>query len=669
MPQSDSLFTGDVSDASDSSSESAKEDVPHSDSLLHGLTCQPQPVRPISAHPLAAAHADSSSSYGGIMAPPPPSVVVDEDDLLPDDDKVYVVSGDGVCASLRWSQWRLLSTPSACGYIYMYIYTLLTSFLPSFLLIKVSMTQASKRVRSKAVEIDLKFLCPRDGCGNRYGSNKSLKLHIRLKHARENQEPPASKVVVVPDLEAQTSSVVQTFNPFVNYQHRRSASAHALSLCGVEEHKSLLWCPCVLHTTRYKYARGVLPASPQTEPLVNQGAIDLTAEMEGVRKAHHPVLALVQWVQTRVLAGVKGKKERYVHWTFESDARKIISDGHVLAQSSPLTQVGSDQSLRDSEMAFMCGARSLVSLTTGFVTTTKHWLKRAASVGAPGDVWDHGRICAFVQVGDTFPPRKSLRHGTHYSKQNVGIETMQCWVLGDFSYSEDFMDARDDAGYFLFRGSRLTTWAQVIEHQEVKRHKESLFKAYNSMKFAEDACNSLMLARTSSDMSAHAIVAPHPACFTMPRSLWKKDEPLTFTAARLLLKAMSLFKQIEQDIRDEVVVRDGSCVLDALYPLCAHTKTWNLLPADKEDDGMHAEDDGLHADSDCMQGDDNGNVNTPQGIVIVTNPVVVFSPSSRSSLLHACLSLLNSVSSLVMFYIRRARQRRTSYKLPRQTGT
>ena len=71
------------------------------------------------------------------MAPPPPSVVVDEDDLLPDDDKVYVVSGDGVCASLRWSQWRLLSTPSARGHVHMYIYTLLTSFLPSFLLIKV----------------------------------------------------------------------------------------------------------------------------------------------------------------------------------------------------------------------------------------------------------------------------------------------------------------------------------------------------------------------------------------------------------------------------------------------------------------------------------------------------------------------------------------------------
>ena len=88
-----------------------------------------------------------------------------------------------------------------------------------------------------------------------------------------------------------------------------------------------------------------------------------------------------------------------------------------------------------------------------------------------------------------------------------------------------------------------------------------------------------------------------------------------------------------------------------------------------EDNVMQAEDDGMHAESDCMQGDDNDNVNTPQGIVIVTNPVVVFSPSSRSSLLHACLSLLNSVSSLVMFYIRRARQRRTSYKLPRQTGT
>ena len=49
-------------------------------------------------------------------------------------------------------------------------------------------SEASKRVRRKASEIDRKFLCPRPGCGKRYGSDDSLNLHIRLKHKHEN--PP-----------------------------------------------------------------------------------------------------------------------------------------------------------------------------------------------------------------------------------------------------------------------------------------------------------------------------------------------------------------------------------------------------------------------------------------------------------------------------------------------
>jgi hypothetical protein len=58
-----------------------------------------------------------------------------------------------------------------------------------------SSTQASKRVRRKASEIDHEFLCPRVGCGKRHSSDHSLKEHIRLKHKHENLLPPPLQCV------------------------------------------------------------------------------------------------------------------------------------------------------------------------------------------------------------------------------------------------------------------------------------------------------------------------------------------------------------------------------------------------------------------------------------------------------------------------------------------
>jgi len=347
-----------------------------------------------------------------------------------------------------------------------------------------------------------------------------------------------------------------------------SACGRARALCGVEEHGSLLWCPCVLNYARHKYARPDLDKSPQTDALVREGAIDKTAEMCGVRDEHHPVLALLLWLQDNILEGVMGDRERHVHFAFEADARKIISDGWVLAQSSPLTQVHSDQSLRDSEVAFMCGARSLVSLTIGFRTTIKHWLNRAASVGAPGDIWDHGRLCAFVQVGEDFPNLKSTRcgGGIYYSNDHISVDTMQCWVLGGFSYCDDFMQARDNDGYFLFRGNRLVTWAQVMEHQRVKRVMESHISAFNSMKIPRGALSSLKLARVAHRMETYHCKAfdNDPACpVEFSRSLFCDEDPASFKAAESLQKTIKAFEEVQPTAE----VNNEAKVLDSLHAL------------------------------------------------------------------------------------------------------
>jgi hypothetical protein len=61
-------------------------------------------------------------------------------------------------------------------------------------------SEASKRVRRKASEIDRKFLCPRPGCGKRNGRGDSLNLHIRLKHKHENpQDAPRESAPQLPE--------------------------------------------------------------------------------------------------------------------------------------------------------------------------------------------------------------------------------------------------------------------------------------------------------------------------------------------------------------------------------------------------------------------------------------------------------------------------------------
>ena len=365
---------------------------------------------------------------------------------------------------------------------------------------------------------------------------------------------------------------LQRANPYTKVSFK-SASGRARALCGVEEHGSLLWCPCVLNYARHKYARDNLDKSPHTDDLVRQGAIDKTAGMCGLRDEHHPVLALLLWLQDNILEGVMGDRERHVHFTFEADARKIISDGWVLAQSSPLTQVHSDQSLRDSEVAFMCGARSLVSLTIGFRTTIKHWLNRAASVGAPGDIWDHGRLCAFVQVGEDFPKLK-ISHcggGIYYSNDHISVDKMQCWVLGGFSYCDDFMQARDNDGYFLFRGNRLVTWAQVMEHQRVKRVMESHIRAINSLKIPRGALSSLKLAR-----GAHRMETIHCKAFDndpvrpveFSRGLFSDENHALFKAAESLQKTIKAFEEVQPTAE----VNNEAQVLDSLYALLSKKK-------------------------------------------------------------------------------------------------
>jgi hypothetical protein len=238
-------------------------------------------------------------------------------------------------------------------------------------------------------------------------------------------------------------------------------------------------------------------------------------------------------------------------------------------------------------------------------------------VGAPGDSWDHGRICAFVQVGEDFPTLKCHGGGIYYSENNIPIENMTCWVLGGFDYAKDFMDARDSDGFSLFRGQRLLKWAQVLEHQQVKRRRETFvkclgsFEAGNNVKLGTDAYNSIKLARGACSMVAFETRDGNRGTY-FPKILLSEHDPSLFKAWEHLLEAIKAFEDVEPQVR-----------LDVMGTLHALLTT---------EDGSMSTDDGLSADECDQVSDPNEGASSssmPEGLV--------FYPSFLPSLPHAAL--------------------------------
>ena len=90
--------------------------------------------------------------------------------------------------------------------------------------------------------------------------------------ALPNSLPSAGDRQALPPPERGSTSPVlalQRANPYTT--DLRSKIHRARALCGVEEHGSLLWCPCVLNYARHKYARDNLDKSPQTDDILFMG--------------------------------------------------------------------------------------------------------------------------------------------------------------------------------------------------------------------------------------------------------------------------------------------------------------------------------------------------------------------------------------------------------------